>query len=128
MGDAQGLLGLFLDWREILLAYCLGLLGGMARCAKDFADGLNIFSLKGSEYARKTGKLFLSGFSGFCFYLLTAEWTAGVHWKVLAIMLSGWAGAAAVELLIETGRLMLQRWAGAAQVPKDPPADGPMAP
>lgn len=122
-GDPQGLLGLFLDWREILLASALGTLGGMARCAKDFSDGLNLFGMKGVEYVRKGGKLFLSGFSGFSFYLLTADWKAGVHWKALAILLSGYLGAKSMELLVEAGRTILQRWAGEAQPPKDPPTE-----
>ena len=109
----QGLMGLFGDWREIVIACGLAVLGGLAKLAQMILNGKD----KGATYVKRGTKLFLAGFAGLLFYWVTARWSVIVQWKALAIVLSGHMGAEAIDLLIQALKSAILRWAGAAQAP-----------
>lgn len=110
----RGLLGLFGDWREIVVAWGIAILGGLARYAKSLSEG----SLEKVTYAKVIGKLFLAGFSGLLFYWLTADWQIAPHWKALCIALSGHMGAEGIEFLEGVAKDIIRKWAGSQESPK----------
>lgn len=112
---ARGLLGLFGDWRELAIVWGLAILGGLARFAKSLIDGGG----EKIEYAKIGAKLFIAGFSGLCFYWLTAEWTIGPHWKALCIALSGHMGGESIEFVEGIVKDTIRRYAGSTVPPKN---------
>jgi hypothetical protein len=111
----RGLLGLFGDWRELLVAWCLAMLGGLAKYAKTLSQG----PVERIVYVQAGAKLFLAGFSGLLFYMLTADWTVGAHWKALCIALSGHMGGEAIEFVEGIMRDVIRRYAGSQNPPEN---------
>lgn len=107
--EAKGLFGLFADWRELVIAWALAVLGGLARYAKTLSQN----HPEKIIYVQAGAKLFLAGFAGLCFYLLSADWNVGPHWKALAIAISGHMGAEAIEFIESGVRDALRRYANA---------------
>lgn len=111
----KGLVGLFGDWRELLIAWGLAMIGGLARYAKVLSDGQTTRIL----YVQAAAKIFLAGFAGLCFYWLTADWQIGTHWKALFIALSGHMGGEAIEFIEGVAKDIIKRYAGTSSPPKN---------
>jgi hypothetical protein len=104
----KGLFGLFADWRELLIAWAIAVLGGLARYARMLSDA----EVPKMVLAQAFAKLFLAGFTGLLFYWLTADWTMSAHWKALCIAISGHMGAEAIEFIEQTVKDTIRRYAG----------------
>lgn len=114
---AKGLFGLVNDWRELLLAWAIAILGGLARYARMLSDG----TAPRLVLVQAFGKVFLAGFTGILFYWLTADMAMGAHWKALCIAISGHMGAEAIEFIEGVVKDVIRRYAGTSGQPPAQP-------